>query len=70
MGTVPQGVTPEEWQQAREDAALAEIEMLKARGEGFYASRIMTAFLAGLCDTSGNVAAFLSEDPAHSSKGE
>ena len=63
MAAVPFGVTPEEWQQAREDAALAEIEMLKSSGQGFYASKVMAAFRAGLCDTSGNVAAFLDGDP-------
>lgn len=56
-------MTAEEWAQAREAAALAEIEMLTADGRrGFYPSDIMAAFKAGMCDTSGNVAAFLEEE--------
>lgn len=62
MANPPHGVTPEEWQQAREDAALAEIEILRAQGRGFYPGKIMAAFKAGMCDTSGNVAAFLPND--------
>ncbi len=62
MARPPHGVTPDEWQAARREAALAEIEMLKAAGKGFYPAKIIEAFEAGLCDTSGNVASFLTED--------
>lgn len=63
MAKPPHGVTQEEWLEARREAARAEIAMLSASSRvGFYPAKIMAAFESGLCDTSGNVAAFLPQD--------